>query len=381
LTDLQRPTIEVVESSDTYARVVAEPLESGFGVTLGNALRRMLLSSLPGAAITSVRIDQAQHEFSTIEHVKEDTIQFLLNVKEIRLRALSDRPAKMYLDYSGEGEITAADIEVPADYDVINNDQHLATVDSAKGRLTVEFNVERGRGYQPAGSTDDLPIGVIPVDAVFTPVRKVNYQVGKTRVGQITDYDRLTLEIWTDGTMTGIEALSQSADILMNQFALFSQLGRPQLPSMDRGLGSGSILPPDQYNMPIENLNLSVRAYNSLKRTGIMTVGALLERSEDELLGIRNFGKKSYDEVKDKLLSMGLIKPENLGDFAFGGGSETFGELDETPPIEDEVADSASLSPDSDDESDAGEGLAAQLPPELRRKLRRLAESGPEEPV
>jgi DNA-directed RNA polymerase subunit alpha len=215
------------------------------------------------------------------------------------------------------------------------------------------------------------------VDAVFTPVRKVNYQVSKTRVGQITDYDRLTLEIWTDGTMTGIEALSQSADILMNQFALFSQLGRPQLPSMERGLGSGSILPPDQYNMPIENLDLSVRAYNSLKRTGIMTVGALLERSEDELLGIRNFGKKSYDEVKDKLLSMGLIKPENLGDFAFGGGSESYAEIDE--PIAEEP--SFERAPAADDEEEAGEGLAAQLPPELRRKLRRLAETGTEEPA
>jgi DNA-directed RNA polymerase subunit alpha len=371
LTDLQRPTIEVVESTDSYARIVAEPLENGFGVTLGNALRRVLLSSLPGAAVTSVRIDQAQHEFSTIDHVKEDTIQFLLNVKELRLRALSDRSAKMYLDYSGEGEVTAAEIEAPADYDVINGDLHLATLDSPKGRLTVEFNVERGRGYQPAGSTDGLPIGVIPVDAIFTPVRKVNYQVSKTRVGQVTDYDRLTLEIWTDGTINGVEALSQSADILMNQFALVSQLGRPQLPSLDRGLGSGAILPPDQYNMPIENLDLSVRAYNSLKRTGIMTVGALLERSEDELLGIRNFGRKSYDEVRDKLLQLGLIKEGDFGAGAFGGLSTEDYEAEPVgPDIEEPV--------DEGEEEDLGEGLAAQLPADLRRKLRRLAETGSE---
>ncbi|MEX2236415.1 MAG: DNA-directed RNA polymerase subunit alpha [Dehalococcoidia bacterium] len=376
MTEVQRPTVEVVDSTETYAKIIAEPLESGFGVTLGNALRRVLLSSLPGAAITSVRIDQAQHEFSTVDHMQEDTIQFLLNVKEIRLRALSDRPAKMYLDYNGEGEVTAADIEVPADYDVINNDLHLATLDAPDARLTVEFSVERGRGYHPAGSTEGLPIGVIPVDAIFTPVRKVNYQVSKTRVGQVTDYDRLTLEMWTDGTMTGVEALSQSADILMNQFALFSQLGRPAMPSMDRGLGSGSILPPDQYNMPIESLNLSVRAYNSLKRTGIMTVGALLERSEDELLSIRNFGKKSYDEVRDKLISMGLIKPEALSETPFG--ASYVADSDDTF----EIPDAPVESPEEDEEPEAeiGEGLAAQLPPELRRKLRRLAEAGKEGP-
>ena len=372
MTDFQRPTIEIVESSENYARLVAEPLEPGFGITMGNALRRVLLSSLPGAAITSVRIDQAQHEFSTIEHVKEDTMELLLNVKEIRLRALSDRPAKMYLDYSGEGEITAADIEVPADYEVINTDLRLATLDSPKGRLTVEFNVERGRGYQPAGSTDGMPIGVIPVDAVFTPVRKVNYQVGKTRVGQVTNYDRLTLELWTDGTVNGVEAVSQSADILLNQFALFSQIGRPQLPSMDRGLGSGSVLPPDQYNMPIENLNLSVRAYNSLKRTGIMTVGALLERSEDELLGIRNFGKKSYDEVREKLVQMGLIKEDE-------GGLVPVTDVEEgQPPVTLPEEPAVAVAVEEEDEEEVGEGLAAQLPAELRRKLRRLAESSPE---
>ncbi|MPZ23322.1 MAG: DNA-directed RNA polymerase subunit alpha [Dehalococcoidia bacterium] len=372
MTDFQRPTIEVVESDDTYARIVAEPLEPGFGVTIGNGLRRVLLSSLQGAAVTSVRIDQAQHEFSTIEHVKEDTMELLLNVKEIRLRALSDRPAKMYLDFTGDGEVTAGDIEVPADYDVINQDLHLATLTSGEGRLTMEFNVDRGRGYQPATSTDGLPLGVIPVDAVFTPVRKVNYQVSKTRVGQITDYDRLTLEIWTDGTISGVEALSQSSDVLMNQFAIFSQLGRPQLPSMDRGLGSGSMLPPDIYNMPIENLNLSVRAYNSLKRTGIMTVGALLERSEDELLGIRNFGRKSYDEVKEKLLEMGLVEEGEIGaqSYSFEPGDDEDEEMPESP-----------AAGPARDEEEAGEGLASQLPPDLRRKLRSMmaAESGGEE--
>jgi DNA-directed RNA polymerase subunit alpha len=310
LTELVTPQIEVEEEGEGYARLVAEPLEAGFGITLGNALRRVLLSSLPGAAITSVRIEEVEHEFSTIPYVKEDTTEFLLNIKEIRLRALSDRPAKLYLEAHGEGEVLAGDIQVTADYEIVNPELHLATLDSPEAHLTVEFNVERGRGWVPAGQTDGMPIGVMPVDAIFTPVRKVNFAVERTRVGQITNYDRLVLEVWTDGTIAGVEAVSQAADILLGQFALFSQLGKPQAALVGRGLGTGAALEPDRYNTPIEELSLSVRAYNCLKRSGLMTVGQVVEKTEDELLALRNFGRKSYEELKQRLIEMGFLQAE-----------------------------------------------------------------------
>jgi DNA-directed RNA polymerase subunit alpha len=305
--------VEIVESDDNYVCIVAEPLEPGFGTTVGNSLRRVLLSSLPGAAITSVRIDGIQHEFSTIPHMKEDTIEFLLNVKELRLRALSDRPGTLLLEVSGrEGGVTAAEIQVPPDYEILNPEQHLATLDSAEGELRVEFNVEQGHGYVPAGESDELPIGVIPVDAIFTPVRKVNYRVERTRVGQISNYDRLVLEAWTDGTITGVEAMSQSADILLEQLSPFSQLGKPAPPMVERGLGAGTVLTPDRYNTTIEDLSLSVRAYNCLKRSGLMTVGQVLEKSEDELLALRNFGRKSYDELKTRLRELDFLPEETV---------------------------------------------------------------------
>jgi DNA-directed RNA polymerase subunit alpha len=311
VTQLAVPQIEIVESDDDYARIVAEPLEPGFGITVGNALRRVLLSSLPGAAVVSVRIDGVQHEFSTIPHMKEDTIEFLLNVKELRLRALSDRPGKLFLEITGrEGGITAADIQVPPDYEIVNPGLHLATLDSTDAELRVEFNVEQGRGYVPAGQTDGLPIGVIPVDAIFTPVHRVNYKVEHTRVGQASNFDRLVLEVWTDGTITAVEAISQSADILLEQLAFFGQLGKPSPPVVERGLGAGTVLTPARYNTQIEDLQLSVRAYNCLKRSGLMTVGQVLEKSEDELLSLRNFGRKSYDELRDRLYELGFLVVE-----------------------------------------------------------------------
>jgi DNA-directed RNA polymerase subunit alpha len=321
--------IEVEESREGFARIVAEPLQPGFGITLGNALRRVLLSSLQGAAVVSVRIDGVQHEFSTIPNVKEDTIEFLLNVKEMRLRALSERPGTMVLDISGrEGAITAADIQVPEHYEIVNPDLYLATVNSADGRLYVEFNVEPGRGYQPAGQVDGTAIGVIPVDAIFSPVRKVNYKVEHTRVGQATNYDKLTLEVWTDGTVSGVDAVSKSADILVEQFTLFSHMGRPALPTVDRGLGQGIQLPPEKFNMAIEDLALSMRAYNCLRRSGLMTVGQVLEKSEEELLALRNFGRKSYDELRERLDELGLLPADR------GGADE--GELPEALPLDDE---------------------------------------------
>jgi DNA-directed RNA polymerase subunit alpha len=301
------PQLTVEEETETYARLVAEPLEAGYGITLGNALRRVLLSSLEGAAIVSVRIDQVHHEFSTIPGMQEDTTEFLLNVKEIRLRALSNRPGTLALDAEGPGEVCARDLQVPSDFEITNPDLHLATLDSKDARLNVEFHAQLGKGYVPAA--EGMPIGVIPVDAVFTPVRKVNYHVEKTRVGQSTNYDRLVLEVWTDGTLDPVDAVGQSADILMDQFSLFSAMGRPDLhvgPSGPVGL-SGLALAPDRYNTPIEDLSLSVRAYNCLKRSGLMTVGQVLEKSEDELLALRNFGRKSYDELRDRLIELGYV--------------------------------------------------------------------------
>ena len=315
----QRPQLNLAEETEgSFGRIVAEPLDAGFGTTVGNALRRTLLSALPGTAITAVRIEGVEHEFTTIPHMKEDVVEFLLNVKDIRIRGLTDRPGKMFLDASGEGPVSAGRIQPTADYEIVNPELHLATLDSADARLSVEFNVEQGRGYVPAGTSDGLAIGVIPVDAIYTPVRRVNYRVERTRVGQVTNYDRLIIEVWTDGTISPTDAVSNAADILVDQFAAFSRLGRPQPTLVGRGLGSGSALPLDRYNTPIEDLSLSVRAYNCLKRSGLMTVGAVLEKSEEELLGLRNFGRKSYDELKEKLVSMGFLTPEE-GEAGLGG--------------------------------------------------------------
>jgi len=326
------PQIEVEEATGEFARIVAAPLPPGFGITLGNALRRVLLSSLKGAAVTSVRVDGVQHEFSTIPNVKEDTIEFLLNVKELRLRALSDRAGTLVLDVTGRtGPVTAADIQVPEHYEIVNPDLYLATVDAKDGRLYVEFNVDQGQGYQPAGQVDGTMIGVIPVDAIFSPVQKVNYRIEHTRVGQATNYDKLTLEIWTDGTMTSVEAISKSAEVLIDQFRLFSHMGRPAMPTVERGLGAGRQLPPDKYNMAIEDLNLSMRAYNCLRRSGLMTVGQVLEKSEEELLALRNFGRKSYDELRERLDEMNLL-PMDAGRAAEDEGTD----LSPALPLEDD---------------------------------------------
>ncbi|MCH7809080.1 MAG: DNA-directed RNA polymerase subunit alpha [Chloroflexi bacterium] len=309
------PTIEVEESADDYARIVASPLLPGFGITLGNALRRVLLSSLPGAAVTSVRIEGIQHEFSTIPNIKEDSIEFLLNVKEIRLRALSDRAGMLILDHSGRaGAVTAADIQLPEHFEIANPELYLATMDDKSGKLYVEFNVEQGRGYVPAGHVDGTQLGVIPVDAIFSPVRKVNYRIEQTRVGQATNYDKLTIELWTDGTISASEAVSKSADILIEQFKLFSHMGRPAMPTVERGLGAGLQLSPERYNMAIEDLNLSMRAYNCLRRSGLMTIGQVLEKSEEELLALRNFGLKSYDELRERLDELGLLPAGDDGE-------------------------------------------------------------------
>lgn len=302
------PELTVENEDDGYARLVAEPLDPGYGTTLGNALRRILLSSLEGAAITSVRIDQVQHEFSTIEGMQEDCTEFILNVKEIRLKAVSNRPGTLTLDAEGPGEITAGDLQVPADFEVVNPALHLATLDGPKTRINAEFHAQLKRGYTPAAEVEGMPIGVIPVDAVFSPVRKVNFHVEKVRVGQATDFDRMVLEVWTDGTVEPVEAVGQAASILIDQFALFNTVGADGAPPAAPVAPTTSLpLSPERYHAPIEELQLSVRAYNCLRRSGLMTIGQVLERTEEELLALRNFGHKSYDELRDRLIEMNYI--------------------------------------------------------------------------
>jgi DNA-directed RNA polymerase subunit alpha len=307
LTDLLIPELRIEAEEEDYAKIVAEPLESGFGTTLGNALRRVLLSSLEGAAVTSVRIEGVEHEFSTLPHMQEDVTELLLNLKEVRLRAYSDRPARLYLEASGTNEVTAAMIQGTSDYEVANPDLHLATLDHKDASLVVDLNVEAGRGYLPATVSEGLPIGVIPVDALFTPVRRVNFQVSNTRVGQDTDYDRLEIELWMDGTMEAKVAIATAAEILREQFLPFQRLARPDMP-VDVAQPEAA-RPFEGYDAAIETLNLSVRAYNCLKRSGLTTIGAVLEKSEEELLALRNFGEKSYEELRDKLIAHGYPTP------------------------------------------------------------------------
>ena len=333
--DLQNPELKVEQTEADYVKVVMEPLEAGFGTTIGNALRRVLLSSLPGAAITSVRIEGVDHEFSTVEHMQEDVTELLLNLKEVRLRSYADRPARLFLEKSGETEVTAGDIQSTADYEVANPRLHLATLDHADGSLVVDLNVETGRGYLPATVSEGLPIGVIPVDALFTPVRRVNFHVSNTRVGQDTNFDSLEVEIWTDGTIDGEQAVSQAAEILREQLRTLQELGRPEVPETRETVTAAPV--PDGYETPIEELDLSVRAYNCLKRSGLTTVGAILERSEEELLALRNFGEKSYEELRDKLIENGFPSPRGEARrtrepvaVAEGGGVAT-----EAPPVED----------------------------------------------
>ncbi len=306
MSDQELPRLEIEDSTDVYTRLVVEPLKHGFGTTIGNALRRVLLSALPGAAIVAVRIDQVQHEFSTIPDVREDTTELLLNIRGIRLRALSDRPAKLFLDVAGPRVVTAGDLEVPGDYEIVNPDLYIATLDTPKARLTATFDVEQGTGYVPAIEGDGLPIGAIPVDAIFSPVRKVNYLVQPTRVGQRSDLDRLILEVWTDGTISGSDAVHSAAQVIQSEMSLFIHLGQPP-PAEEIGAAETLGMSPERYNTSIEELNLSVRAYNCLKRSGLMTVGQVLEKSDEELLALRNFGDKSFYELMDRLRELGFV--------------------------------------------------------------------------
>ncbi|MBM3118811.1 MAG: DNA-directed RNA polymerase subunit alpha [Chloroflexi bacterium] len=305
MASLALPKVECVESTEIHGRFVAEPLEKGFGVTLGNSLRRVLLSSLPGAAITWVMIEGMQHEFSTIPYVKEDTIDFLLNVKAIRLRHLAQRPGKLRLEVEGEGQVCAGDIKSSADFEIVNPELHLATLDSHKANLRVEFNVEVGRGYVPASSGDSLPIGAIPIDAIFTPVRKVNYSVEPSSIREGSNQEKLILEVWTDGTLSPIEAVSQSAAILVEQFSCFRELAKA-VTLEGAEVSWQRLLPPEQYLMPLDQLNLSTHTYNSLRRGGVTTLGQILERGIDGLRALAGFGAKSTEEVETALKRLDL---------------------------------------------------------------------------
>jgi DNA-directed RNA polymerase subunit alpha len=302
------PKLEILSSDDRYAHISVEPLEKGSGITLGNALRRVLLSSLPGAAITWMKIEGLQHEFTTIPYTKEDATEFLLNVKAIRLRPLSQRAGRLVLEVGGKRDVTAGDIAPSADFEIVNPELHLITLDSKEASLSVEFNVDIGKGFVPAGSSRGLPIGVIPVDAIFTPVQRVNHLVEPVMMGQEGTLERLTLEVWTDGTITGVEAISHSAEMLTRQLAIFRELARTT--KMEAKKASLRLaISSEQYDMPIEQLGLSTRTQNCLRRGGIGTVGELLESSDDGLPSLPNFGQKSKDEVLKALEGLGVSIP------------------------------------------------------------------------
>ncbi|MFH1640174.1 MAG: DNA-directed RNA polymerase subunit alpha [Chloroflexota bacterium] len=297
--------ISCAESRGNYGRFVAEPLEKGFGVTIGNALRRVLLGYLPGAAVTRIMIEGIQHEFSPIPHVKEDTMEFILNVKALRLASLSGNPGKLILEKQGEGQVCAADINPSSDFQIVNPELHLATLESPDARLYVEFDVELGIGYREAEPGDSLPAGVIGIDAIFTPMRRVNFSVDPARGGLETSHERLILEIWTDGTISPEGALSQSADILVTKLMPFAEFVSSSQEKENEQPQEGSI-PDDKYNMPVEQLELSVRTMNCLRHAGITTVGEIINKGERELLLLRNFGQKSKQEIDERLEAIGL---------------------------------------------------------------------------
>ncbi|MCA9963016.1 MAG: DNA-directed RNA polymerase subunit alpha [Anaerolineales bacterium] len=292
-----------------YGRFVLSPLERGYGTTLGNALRRVLLSSLPGAAITSIRVTDVPHEFAAVPHVREDMMQLILNIKQLRLQLYNTDTARLRLEVHGAGTVTAADIQTPPEVEIINPDLYLFTVNSDDAFLEIEMTAETGRGYSPAEERGRLPIGELPVDAIFSPIRRVSYDVEKTRVGQIADYDRTVLQIWTDGTIKPEESLAQSAQILMQYLRPIAGVSEETFMPVEEEEEEETI-PNEIYDTPIEQLDLSVRVFNSLKRTGITKVGEMLEmleRGEETMLAIRNFGEKSLDELKQQLRSKGFM--------------------------------------------------------------------------
>jgi len=315
--EIEKPKIEIVEISEDnrYGKFVCEPLERGYGITLGNSLRRILLSSLPGAAVTSVKIDGVLHEFSTIPGVREDVTDIILNLKELFIKLHGDESRVVRVDTEGKGEVKAADIITDPDVEILNPELHIATLAEGSS-LRMEIPVERGRGYVPADKNKkaDHVIGVIPVDSIFSPILRVNYNVTDTRVGNVTDYDKLTLEIWTDGSIRPEEAVSKAAGIMVTHLKLFQNIAG----AMPEDEGSDGLFAESAEDagtktmeMTIEDLELSVRSYNCLKRAGINTVAELVQKTEEDMMKVRNLGRKSLDEVKKKLGELGLSLAES----------------------------------------------------------------------
>ena len=306
--EFEKPNIECLEIDDAnnYAKFVCEPLERGYGVTIGNSLRRILLSSLPGCAITSVKIDGVLHEFSTIANVVEDVPEIIVNLKNVRLKSDDIGEKILRIDFKGEGEVTAADIVTDGTVEVLNPELHIATV-SEGGHLKMEMTADKGRGYNSAekNKKPDQDISVLPIDSIYTPVKKVNYQVENTRVGQMVDYDKLVIEVWTDGSLKAHEALSLAAKVMTGHLELFIDLSE-KTKTTEVMVEKEESKKEKVLEMSIEELELSVRSFNCLKRAGIATVEDLISKSESEMMKVRNLGKKSFDEVTAKLHSLGL---------------------------------------------------------------------------
>ena len=306
------PKIETDVISEEYGRFIIGPLERGFGITVGNALRRVLLSSLPGAAVTKVRISDVPHEFTVIPGVREDVMRFILHVKQLRLKMDGEEPAHMSLHTEGEGTITAGDIVAPPEVEILNPDLYLLTVDDEDSSVDIDFTVEQGRGYRPAEEGEMGVIGEMPVDAVFSPVRRVAYDIDRARVGQITDYDRLTLEIWSDGRVAPFDALKEASRILLRHLRLIAGLTLEEEiePTEEEQAEEG--FPSEVYDMPLDQLELSTRVFNALRRAGVKNVGEVMEMldegGEDALLAVRNVGSKSLDEIKESLDEVGLLE-------------------------------------------------------------------------
>lgn len=314
LTNMVTPKIEREAEARNYGKFIISPLERGYGITLGNALRRVLLSSLEGAAVTSLRIADVQHEFSDIPGVREDVIRLMLQIKQLRMKLYDVDTARLHLEVQGSGVVTASDIITPPEVEIVNPELYLFTVDDGDAHLEIEMTVDRGRGYSPA---DDrigrLPIGELPVDAIYSPVRRVNWDIGYARVGQSTNYDRLIMEIWTDGTIGPEEALSTSAKVVIDHLRHIAGVSEESLAAIALEEEESSRLTSEVIETPIENLDLSVRVFNSLKRTGITTVGEVLElldKGDEAVMSIRNFGEKSLEELRTKMREKGYLEDE-----------------------------------------------------------------------
>ncbi len=320
---IPNPDVSEIEADEQYGKFEISPLQKGFGITLGNPIRRVLYSSLPGVAITSVKIDDVYHEYSTIEDVKEEVPEILLNIKGIRIlnESDTDRPGKMRLEVSGEGEVCAGDIMPTSDFQIVNPELHLATLNSSKAKLSLEMNVDHGTGYKPASAMDESDIGLLPVDAIFTPIRKVNYSVEPTRIGQNTNLEKLIVEVWTDGSISPKDAIADASKILSEQFYFISTT--TQIVDTEDESLAPNLVPHATANIKVEDLELSSRTLNCLKRADINTVGGIMQTNKKALMQIRNFGEKSYRELVGILLELGL-------DHKSGGPSQEPETLEET---------------------------------------------------